>query len=611
MGFLLQSFIHKLEEASGARRMRRVLAVAAVLFVATVYDLCDYRNFWTAEAMDAAQVARNLAEGRGYSTLFIRPLSLCLVSRQNEKEPGSLEPGKVADYGRLRTPHPDISNPPVYPVVLAALMKILPFDYKVSTTQRFWSRYGRFWRYQPDFIIAIVNQFLFVALVAVTFIWARRLFDGAVAWTTAALMFGTELLWRFSVSGLPTLLLMLIFMGLVWCLTLWEEARQAPRPRPAVLFALAATAGLLIGLGGLTRYAFAFLMIPALVFILVSADHRRGILALTALAAFAAVMAPWIARNYSVSGTPFGTSTYALLEGTDLFPGDRLQRSLSPDLRFDLSAVWDKWGANIRFLLPALFTSLGGGLIGGFFLAGLLVGFRNPTLRRIRHFLLLCLALLLVVEGFARARLSADSAQVDSGNLLVLLLPLVVSYGVSFFFVLLDQSALGMRSARLLSIGVFCLLACLPLVFALLPPWTNPVAYPPYYPPVIQQTASWMKDSELMMSDIPWAVAWYGDRQCVWLTLNATADPANPHSVDNFFTIGDVYQKPVNALYLTPKTLDSRFVSDWIRSGQQSWGEFIVNSVVRNEVPPDFPLRQMPSGYLPEQLFLSDWKRWR
>ena len=49
---------------------------------------------------------------------------------------------------------------------------------------------------------------------------------------------------------------------------------------------------------------------------------------------------------------------------------------------------------------------------------------------------------------------------------------------------------------------------------------TVAVAYPPYYPPNIQKIADWMKPDELMMSDVPWAVAWYGNRPSVWLTLN-------------------------------------------------------------------------------------------
>ncbi len=36
-------------------------------------------------------------------------------------------------------------------------------------------------------------------------------------------MLGTELLWRFSVSGLSTMLLLVIFIGLAWCLVLLEQ----------------------------------------------------------------------------------------------------------------------------------------------------------------------------------------------------------------------------------------------------------------------------------------------------------------------------------------------------------------------------------------------------
>ena len=109
-----------------------------------------------------------------------------------------------------------------------------------------------------------------------------------------------------------------------------------------------------------------------------------------------------------------------------------------------------------------------------------------------------------------------------------------------------------------------------------------------------------MKPDELMMSDIPWAVAWYGRRQCMWLTLDAD---------EEFYKIND-YQKQIRSLYLTPKTIDSRFLSDWIRSGEHSWGSFVLSIIVGKEVPKYFPLRRMPAGFMPEQLFVSDRQRW-
>jgi hypothetical protein len=33
--------------------------------------------------------------------------------------------------------------------------------------------------------------------------------------------------------------------------------------------------------------------------------------------------------------------------------------------------------------------------------------------------------------------------------------------------------------------------------------------------------------------------------------------------------------------------------------------------MLRREIPPTFPLRKSPSGFLPEQLFLTDWDRWK
>ena len=56
-----------------------------------------------------------------------------------------------------------------------------------------------------------------------------------------------------------------------------------------------------------------------------------------------------------------------------------------------------------------------------------------------------------------------------------------------------------------------------------------------------------------------------------------------------FFAIND-YQKPINALYLTPQTMDARFLTQWIRAGEQSWGSFILESLVKKKVPDFFPL---------------------
>jgi hypothetical protein len=62
--------------------------------------------------------------------------------------------------------------------------------------------------------------------------------------------------------------------------------------------------------------------------------------------------------------------------------------------------------------------------------------------------------------------------------------------------------------------------------------------------------------------------------------------------------------------YLTPQTMDSRFLSQWVRSGEHSWPSFILLSMLRSYIPGSFPLRSAPQGFFPEQLFLTDDDRW-
>jgi 4-amino-4-deoxy-L-arabinose transferase-like glycosyltransferase len=600
---LLQDLVHKIETAGSSRYLRYALGVLAVVLVLVAYDLRAYRNMAAPEAMDAAQLARNISQGKGFTTDFVRPFSMFLVKRVNER------PG-VPDPSRIKTAHPDIANPPVYPLILAGYMKVAPFKYSIANAKAFWINGGRI-RYQPDFLIALFNQLLFMGLIVAVFFWARRLFDNAVAWTSALLLFGTELLWRFSASGLSTMLLLLIFMGLIWCLTLLESEAREPKRGPVWLLIFAGAAGLAVGVACLTRYSMGWLIIPVVVFLILFSGPRRISVSLTVLAVFFLVISPWMVRNYRLSGVPFGIATYSVLESSPIFSDTKLERSLNPDFSkiARLTPFWAKFTVNIKSILQNDILRLGGGWISAFFLVGLLVGFRSPALRRLRYFAMFSLVTFVFVQAVGQTQLSQETPEVNSENLLVVLTPMVLVFGVALFFLLLDQIATPVILIRYVVIGLFCVLLCLPLAFSIFSK-ANPVAYPPYYPPQIQEIANMMTERELIMSDIPWAVAWYGDRQSVWLTLNAVRDPRDPHSQENFLTIND-YQKQINALYLTAETIDSKFLTQWVEAGEQNWGSFIVDTLLRKEVPLTFPLHQMPVGYAPRAIFICDWVRWR
>ena len=118
----LQEWIHKLEEGAGVKYIRLGLFFLALLGLAALWHIREAKNFSSMDAMDSAQLARNIAEGRGYTTLFIRPISIAVLAEHR----GRMSPEL------LTQPHPDLANPPAYPALLAAVLKLAPTQWEIT-----------------------------------------------------------------------------------------------------------------------------------------------------------------------------------------------------------------------------------------------------------------------------------------------------------------------------------------------------------------------------------------------------------------------------------------------------------------------------------------------
>lgn len=607
-----QEFIHKFTEGAGNRFLQLLLVLFAMVGLAVWYDAAQFKNQSTIEGMDASQVARNLAEGQGFSTQLVRPFSVHLL-RQHRADKDAL----------LKGPHPDLAHAPLYPALLAVALKVNPLGWPDIRPE---ANPGRtFSIYAPDLWIAMVNQGLFFVAVWMVFRLGRRLFDDSVAWVSAAVFAGAELFWKFSTSGQSTMLLVVLFLAVVEVLARIEpETKEGSTRSGGWLVTMAALAGVLAGLAGLTRYGFALLIFPAGYFLGSLPTPKRFAMVGAAAGAFAVVMAPWLARNFVVSGTPFGTAGYALVEGTDLFKDFQLQRTLNPDLSLITGGMlWHKMIAGVRDILEKELPRLGGSWVSAFFLVGVMVPFRKTVLLRLRTFLLICLGLFIVAQALGRTGLSAESPEVTTENLLVVLAPLVFLFGVSLFFVLLEQFGMALPALRLIAVGVFVAVASAPMLFALLMPVGSRLAYPPYYPPYIQEKCEWLAEDALMMSDVPWATAWYGHRQSVWLSLKFSEEPTI--RLRNDFAAMNQTGKPISGLYLSPrlfKAVETDSLRQWVQREERGakwepyagdWEGFVLlGAMLFREIPEGFSLSKAPFGPpfapLPE-LFLTDSER--
>jgi hypothetical protein len=614
----LQEFIHRFEVGEGARWLRGAVALLAFLVVAGLYVLFEYENLSRPTAMDAAQVARQIARGEGFTTRFIRPFSIRLLE---ERAVALEEP--TEDSGRLHEPHPDLANPPLYPLLLAAVMKVLAPDFQIASP-------GQFVVHGPDRLVVLVNLILLLGLAAVTYTLARRLFDNLVAGLATLAVVGAEGPWRTAATGEAGSLATLLVMVLALCLIEYDAAARNENTKPSRVLILAALAGVVTGLAGLTAYGLLMLALPVSVLLFPGLPGRRWSALTVALLALTVTTTPWLVRNYQLSGRCFGTASAIVLRDSAEFPGDRLERSLTANttpgmLRQQLSKIPPRLSHVFQDDLPRA----GGSWIAAFFFVGLIFSFSDPTRNLLRGFTLLGMLVLVPFQALLGPG-AADSSAMPGTDYLMVLGPLILVFGTAFFVSLLEHVDWPVEGIRGLVVSVFCVVAVAPVALMLLPPGRDPSTFPPYHPPLIQKVADWVEPEEVMMSDIPWAVAWYSDRTCLWLTQQAV----EPRSREDFYAVHDFRTKVVG-VYLTQSTAEKPFFRAMLdpqhrREAERAraeaageplnkvsainavgWPEFVHRSLTTQWLPAGFPLRSASSLFLTSrQLLVLDSPRW-
>ena len=69
----VQRIVHTFETGSPVIWLRNALVVAAIAALSLVYMSYEFRGLATSQAMDQAQIGREIARGHGWRTQFARP----------------------------------------------------------------------------------------------------------------------------------------------------------------------------------------------------------------------------------------------------------------------------------------------------------------------------------------------------------------------------------------------------------------------------------------------------------------------------------------------------------------------------------------------------------
>ncbi len=487
--------------------IRRALffLVLALLLWAHLVPL--FRGLGTPAAMDQAQIARQVARGEGLTTKFLRPLDYHLAENE-EEAPVSFVLFK------------DSYQSPLNPLVLGAVMKLVGADNAEN-----WEMGDKEMIYPLDRVVALVSTLFFLMAMGVTYLLVGRVFDAKIAGVTLVMMLFCNLLWSFAQSGLPQMLMLLLFScGLYFSYRAIEDQAEGKGgiAQPVI-------AAVFFSLLVLTHWLAAWIFLGFLVFAAI-AFRPRGIIALAALGVLAVFVIGPLVRNAGIVGQPFGTAFYVLYNG--LANGSEEAVMRTTDIGSEplyLNGLLLKILSTTLVQATDLVPFLGGILAAPIFFVALLHPFRRPSISSFRW--LVALMWLFAAVGMAIYGIDAKQG-LHANQLHILFAPIMAAYGLAFLSILWSRLEVVnevpmLRNAHLFAI---VLLSAAPMLLSLPREVRNYVQvfkagfpqWPPYYPRVLNLgLTDWVdregKQQEIVVSDQPWAVAWYSDCVSLWL----------------------------------------------------------------------------------------------
>ncbi len=573
----IQTFVHKLEEGGWAKWIRRAVLVAAVAYVVSLwmYYESGFKGLNHERAIEQAQISREIARGNGFSTKMIRPLALW----QFQKKDGTFPLENT----------PDTYHAPLNPWINSWFLRLTKDTWAMSTKET---------AYLSDKVLAAVQTFFFLGAILINYFTAWRLFDQRLATFVVTILLVCQRFWDFSMSGLPQMLMLMLFSGAVYTLVRAVEARTAGK---STLWWAVGT-GVLFGLLALTHAMTLWIFGGALLFALMF-FVPRGRDAAIMLAIMGLMYAPWMARNMKVCGNPMGLGWYSgLLElkGTE---GD-IMRAMDMKAEGITPALFRvKVQSGLINQLSELYKYLGCVLVAPVFFITMLHLFKRPETSAFRWCIfLMWISALLGMSVFGLHNETVPNNTLHSNDLHVLFIPMLTCYGFAFVLLMWSRLDINVRLVRLSFMTAIYLVSAMPFIQQLIElekPPAGRIQWPPYIPPFIAILNTWTNEREIIASDMPWAVAWYADRKSLWV----------PKTVADFIALND-YKSLGNhlvGLYLTPVTGDRAFMRDVVKGEYKEWAPFVLRQVNVK----DFPLRAVTAMPIDNEcVFYSDRDRW-
>ncbi len=566
----LQDVVYSLDVGAGLKILRIGLYVLMLIIVVLIYTATQFWGLNTEEAMDLAQLGRNISFSDGLITKNISPMTIYQVESFR------------SDNNPLIGSHPNLIHPPGYPFLLSLGFKffeLLGLDLFNLESVRIMPA--------EQWVILPINHLFTMLTGWLIFSIGKHLFYREIGFISMSIYFLSDIAWSTSISGLN--ISMAIFFGVAAYQSIIKAMRYKLEDRNIKKFWIGFSLSLvLLSCAFYTRYITGIIVLGISIYLWLGNGRFKGgnKYPIIYISIFLILISPWLIRNFLISGNPLGLVIQTAIQNSPQFPDMSYIRDYQGlvDSKIFLKSIKEKWIINYSGDHQDLIPGIGSGLLMSFFITTFFYRFTRPAINYLRTSLGISLLVMIFLAGF----FSDSTIQMVN-----IFWPFVILYGIAFFYILLDRLKLGFRLYVITAKCLIVAITAIPFGFRLMPPHEGQ-PYPPYHAPLIYKVSNMLTPREVICTDMPWATAWYGDRISILL----------PKNLEQYYLIND-YHQYMSGLYFTTITKNKPFIKQLLDGPDKSW-----LPIFSGRLPPDFPLKSLISLNRQDQVFISDRERW-
>ena len=487
--------------------VRRLLFFVLLFGLVLFYLVLSFKGLTSAKGIDQAQIGREIARGNDATTKMIRPLAIWQAEENTEN--GEINLDQIYDT----------YHSPLYPYLLGAVIKAVGGD----DFDKFQMIEDKRTIYRLDRVIAAVSVICFLVAIGINYLLISRIFDVRIAGVTALLMALCDLNWKFTHTGLPQMLMLLLFSCALFFIYRAVEASIDNRATIGSILLAAVFLALLALAHWLTLWiSIGFVIYAALFF------RPKGAAALSVIGVILVFSLYFVGKNLEWTGSPAGTAGMSLYGGL-LETEDNIMRTNDPSeetyaVLYNLNSLILNTTTSLLRQADQLYSNLGAILAAPLFFFALLHPFKRESIAQFRWIILL----MWFVGSIGMALFGLTAQSTDANQLHILFSPIMTAYGLAFFSILWSRLEFTGSGGLLRNVHfvIVILVSAGPLILSIpqsiqsglvSDKQTRPV-WPPYWPSILSRTLhDATGEEDIIFSDQPWAVAWYADRRSIWL----------------------------------------------------------------------------------------------